>query len=284
MSQKSYNGTPTLYLIATPIGNMEDITYRAVKILEEVEVIFSEDTRVTNQLLTYLGIQKKLISNHQYNEIENKEKLLSYLKDGYNVGLVTDRGTPVISDPGYELAKIAIENGYNVVSIPGACAFVSALIVSNIDCFPFTFYGFLNSKGSKRRKELEALKKLDHAIIFYESPHRLSETLIDMLEILGNRKCSISREITKKFEEVYRGNIEEIIDQTKDAKGEFVIVVEGNKNVNSFDNLTLVEHVNLYIKEGYDKKEAIKKVAKERQINKNEVYMEYNKIGGTGNK
>lgn len=277
MSQKSYNGTATLFLIATPIGNMDDITYRAIETIKNVEVIFSEDTRVTNQLLNHFNIKKKLISNHQYNEIENKDKLLSYLKNGYNVGLVTDRGTPIISDPGYELSKIAIENGYNVVSIPGACAFVSALIVSNIDCFPFTFYGFLNSRQSKRRKELDILKNLNHAIIFYESPHRLQSTLNDILEIFGNRFCSISREITKKFEEIYRGTISEIIEQTKDAKGEFVIVVEGNKNVNKFDNLTLIEHINLYIKEGYDKKEAIKKVAKERQMNKNEVYMLYNK-------
>lgn len=276
MSQKSYDGTSTLYLIATPIGNMDDITYRALETLKKVEVIFSEDTRITNQLLKHFDIKKKLISNHQYNEEENKEKLLEYLKNGYDVGLVTDRGTPVISDPGYELAKYAIENGYNVVSIPGACAFVSALIVSNLDIFPFTFYGFLNSKQSKRRKELEDLKNLSPAMIFYESPHRLVETLTDMLNILGNRKCSISREITKKFEEVYRGNLDEVIEEVRDSKGEFVIVIEGNKSVNTFDNLTIIEHVNLYIKEGIDKKEAIKKVAKERQLTKNEVYMEYN--------
>ena len=276
MSQKSYDGTSTLYLIATPIGNMDDITYRALETLKKVDVIFSEDTRITNQLLKHFDIKKKLISNHQYNEEENKEKLLEYLKNGYDVGLVTDRGTPVISDPGYELAKYAIENGYNVVSIPGACAFVSALIVSNLDIFPFTFYGFLNSKQSKRRKELEDLKNLSPAMIFYESPHRLVETLTDMLNILGNRKCSISREITKKFEEVYRGNLDEVIEEVRDAKGEFVIVIEGNKSVNTFDNLTIIEHVNLYIKEGIDKKEAIKKVAKERQLTKNEVYMEYN--------
>lgn len=276
MSQKSYDGTSTLYLIATPIGNMDDITYRALETLKRVEVIFSEDTRITNQLLKHFDIKKKLISNHQYNEEENKEKLLEYLKNGYDVGLVTDRGTPVISDPGYELAKYAIENDYNVVSIPGACAFVSALIVSNLDIFPFTFYGFLNSKQSKRRKELEDLKNLSPAMIFYESPHRLVETLTDMLNILGNRKCSISREITKKFEEVYRGNLDEVIEEVRDAKGEFVIVIEGNKSVNTFDNLTIIEHVNLYIKEGIDKKEAIKKVAKERQLTKNEVYMEYN--------
>ena len=221
MSQKSYNNTPTLYLIATPIGNMEDITYRAIDILKKVKVIFSEDTRVTNQLLNNYGIKQKLISNHQYNEKENKEKLLNYLKDGYDVGLVTDRGTPVISDPGYDLALYAIENNYNVVSIPGATAFLSALIVSGIECMPFTFYGFLNSKNSKRRKELENIKEINHTLIFYESPHRIKETLNDMFEILGNRKISISREITKKFEEIYRSDIKTLKEDFNDPKGEF---------------------------------------------------------------
>jgi len=277
MSQKSYDKTPVLYLVATPIGNMEDITFRAINVLNNVKVIFSEDTRITNQLLKHYNIKNKLISSHQYNERENIEKLLGYLKDGYDVGLVTDRGTPIISDPGYYLAQAAINAGFNVVSIPGATAFVSALIVSGVDAQPFTFYGFLNSKQSKRKKELEKLKSLESTIIFYEAPHRLTETLEDMLEILGNRKCSISREITKKFEEVYRGSLVDIIEQTKDVKGEIVIVVEGNKSVNTFENLTIVEHVNLYIKEGYSSKDAIKIVAKERQLNKNEVYIEYHK-------
>ena len=152
---------------------------------------------------------------------------------------------------------------------------VSALIVSNIEALPFTFYGFLNSKQSKRKKELEKIKNLDTTMIFYEAPHRLSETLSDMLEILGNRNCSISREITKKFEEVYRGKLSDIIAQTGDIKGEIAIVVEGNKSVNTYDNLTIVERVNLYIKEGYSVKDAIKIVAKERQLNKNDVYIEY---------
>ena len=275
MSQKSYDESPVLYLIATPIGNMDDITFRAIKILESVKVIFSEDTRITNQLLKHYNIKNKLISSHQYNEKENVEKLLEYLNAGHDVGLVTDRGTPVISDPGYYLAQAAQDAGFNVVSIPGATAFVSALIVSGVDAQPFTFYGFLNSKQSKRRKELEKIKSLEPTMIFYEAPHRLTETLTDMLEVLGNRKCSISREITKKFEEVYRGNLVDIIEQTRDVKGEIVIVVEGNKSVNNFDNLTIIEHVNLYIKEGYNSKDAIKLVAKERQLNKNEVYMEY---------
>lgn len=277
--QKSYDEKPTLFLIATPIGNMDDITYRAIETLRNVSVIFAEDTRITNQLLTKFQIKNKLIASHQYNEKENIEKLLDYLNNNENVGLVTDRGTPIISDPGYYLAKAAIENNYNVVSIPGATAFVSALITSNIEPLPFTFLGFLNSKSSKRKKELENLKNYNTTLIFYESPHRIIETLNDMLEILGNRNCSISREITKKFEEIYRGSISEIIAEIDVLKGEFVIVVEGNKNVNQFSNLTIVEHVNLYIKEGFEVKEAIKKVAKDRQLNKNEVYSEYHKRG-----
>lgn len=277
MSQKSYDNKPTLYLIATPIGNMEDITYRAINILKSVSVIFSEDTRVTNQLLSYYNIKNKLISSHQYNEKDNIDKLLKYLNDGQDVGLVTDRGTPIISDPGYYLAKAAINNNYNVVSIPGATAFVSALITSNIDAQPFTFFGFLNSKSSKRRKELEELKNNKYTLIFYESPHRLIDTLNDMLKILGNRNISISREITKKFEEIYRGTISDVINELDVLKGEFVIVVEGNKDVNDFSNLSILDHINLYIENGLDSKEAIKKVAHERKLNKNEVYSEYHK-------
>ncbi len=277
--QKSYDNKPTLFLIATPIGNMDDITYRAIETLRNVSAIFAEDTRITNQLLNNFQIKKKLIASHQYNEKENIEKMLNYLNNNENVGLVTDRGTPIISDPGYYLTKAAIKNNYNVVAIPGATAFVPALITSNIDPLPFTFFGFLNSKSNKRKKELENLKNYNTTLIFYESPHRIVETLKDMLEVLGNRNCSISREITKKFEEIYRGSIEELITEIDVLKGEFVIVVEGNKNVNQFSNLTIVEHVNLYIKEGFEVKEAIKKVAKDRQLNKNEVYSKYHKRG-----
>ena len=158
MSQKSYNNTPTLYLIPTPIGNMEDITIRAVNTLKMVDVVFCEDTRVTGQLLKYFDISKKLISSHEHNEEKNKEKLLSYLEAGFNIGLVSDRGTPIISDPGFELAKYTIEKGYNVVSLPGATALIPALTSSGINPMPFYYYGFLNSKDSARRKELEFIK------------------------------------------------------------------------------------------------------------------------------
>ena len=278
MSQKSYiNNKATLFLIPTPIGNMEDITIRAINTLKEVEVIFSEDTRVTRQLLNYLNINKKLISSHNYNEYKNESILLEYLEKGLNVGVVTDRGTPIISDPGYELVKIAIKNNYNVVSLPGPTALIPALTVSGINPSPFTFIGFLNNRDSKRRKELEEYKNLKTTLIFYEAPHRVIKTLEDIKNILGNRQISISREISKKFEEIYRGSIEDVLKELEDVKGELVLIVEGNNKTENFENLTIVEHVNLYIKEGFDTKEAIKKVAKERKVAKSEIYNIYHR-------
>ena len=277
MSQKSYDNSPTLYLIPTPIGNLDDISIRCLNTLKEVDVIFSEDTRVTSLLLSHFEINKKLVSSHSYNEDVTSNKLIEYLKDGKNVGLVSDRGTPVISDPGYKLAKAAIDNNFNVVALPGTTAFVPALIASGLNPQPFLFFGFLSNKSSKRKKELETLKDYPYTLIFYEAPHRLLETLDDMKEVLGNRKICISREISKKFEEIYRDNIENIREQVKDAKGEFVIVVDGNYEEKTYDNLSIIEHVNLYIKEGYDISEATKKVAKERKMTKSEVYNEYHK-------
>lgn len=279
MSQKSYDNSPTLYLIPTPIGNMEDITVRALNTLKMVDVIFCEDTRVTGQLLKNFDITKKLISSHNYNESGNKDKLIEYLSNGSNVGLVSDRGTPIISDPGYELAKCAIENNYNVVSLPGATALIPALTSSGINPMPFYYYGFLNSKDSARRKELENLKNISATLILYEAPHRINKTLIDMKNILGNnRKISISREITKKYEEIYRGTIEELVNQNNDYKGELVIVVEGNKEVLEYKTLSIEEHVNFYLEDGKSVMDAIKIVAKERGIKKSEVYDVYHGI------
>ena len=275
MSQKSYNQTPTLYLIPTPIGNLDDMTYRAVKILNEVDVIFSEDTRVTKELLHHFNIQKKCIASHDHNEATNKEKLLSYLEAGNNVGLVSDRGTPVISDPGEVLAHTAISAGYNVVGLPGATALIPALITSGIETNHFMFYGFLDHKEGKRKKELEELKDFRYTLIFYEAPHRIEKTLKNMLDIFGNRKVSLSREISKKYEEIYRGTLTDILKEIPGAKGEMVLVVEGNKNEQTFEHLTITEHVNLYIKEGKTSKEAIKLVAQDRRLPKSEVYSAY---------
>ncbi|MDD2180840.1 MAG: 16S rRNA (cytidine(1402)-2'-O)-methyltransferase [Bacilli bacterium] len=278
MSQKSYNDTASLYLIPTPIGNLDDITLRTIKILESVNVIFAEDTRVTGNLLKHLNIKKKLISNHNFNETKNNDKLLNYLQKGYNVGLVSDRGTPVISDPGYELVKLVIDNNFNVIALPGPTALIPALIVSGIEPSPFLFYGFLNNKEEKRKKELEKLKYLEYTIIFYESPHRIVKTLTNMLEIFGNRRISISREISKKFEEVYRSNIKTLLHEVNDIKGELVITVEKNKTEKNYDNISVIEHVNLYIKEGLDVNNSIKRTSQDRQISKNEVYREYHNI------
>ncbi len=279
MSQKSYDNSPTLYLIPTPIGNMEDITIRALNILKEVEVIFCEDTRVTMNLLNYFDIKKKLISSHNFNEANNKNKLLDYLKNGYNVGLVSDRGTPIISDPGYELAKCAIEEGFNVVSLPGATALIPALTSSGISPMPFYYYGFLNNKDSQRKKELENLKNVKATLIIYEAPHRINKTLKDLGNILGNnRKISISREISKKYEEIYRGTIQELIEENNEYKGELVIVIEGNTEEVKFENLTIKEHVDFYINDGYSVMDAIKLTTKDRGLKKSEVYDQYHSL------
>ena len=277
MIQKSYDGTPTLYIVPTPIGNLEDITKRALNILKEVDVIFSEDTRTTKQLLNHYNITNKLVASHLYNETQNEEKELKYLKENKNIAIVSDRGTPVISDPGYILVKTAIENNYNVVCLPGPTAVIPALVMSGLSGGPFMFYGFLNSKESKRKKELETLKSITYPIAFYEAPHRLIKTLNNIYEIFGNRKIAIVREISKKYEEVIRGTVENILKTVENLKGEIVIVVEGNQEIKTFDNLSIKEHVNLYIEDGLTTNEAIKKVAKERSVSKSEIYSEYHK-------
>lgn len=280
MWHKNYDGTPILYLVPTPIGNMEDMTFRAIHTLEEVEVVFSEDTRVTQNLLNYYKIHKSLISLHDHNEDIVKDKVLSYLKDGKSVAIVTDRGTPIISDPGYKTVKYVSERGFHVVGLPGACAFVPALIMSGIEPQPFTFYGFLDSKTERCRKELEQLKFVNHAIIFYEAPHRILKTMQLMLEVFGDRHVSLSREISKKFESVYRGNISDLLVTLEEIKGEFVIVIEGFKNdIKEDEELSIVEQINFYIRNGMAQMEAIKTVAKERGLKKNDVYAEYHRGG-----
>lgn len=276
MSQKSYDESPSVYLIPTPIGNMEDITLRAINILKRVEVVFSEDTRITGLLLQQLGIKKKLVASHNFNEEKNISKMIKYLENGYDVGVVTDRGTPIISDPGYGLVQGAIKYGFNVIGLPGPTALIVALITSGISPLPFTFYGFLNSKDSKRNKELELLKKLKPTMIFYESPKRLLDTLNAMGNILGNRQISISREISKKYEEIYRGNIFDVIKEIDEPRGEFVIVVSGciDDDSDNFDE-TIYESVLKLINEGMSSKDAIKEVSKVRGLNKNLVYQEF---------
>lgn len=278
MWQRNYDGSPILYLVPTPIGNIEDMTYRSINVLKEVEIIFCEDTRVTRNLLNFFEISKKLISLHDHNEDIVKDKVLKYLMDGFSVAIVTDRGTPIISDPGYKTVKYISEHGYCVVGLPGACAFVPALIMSGISPQPFTFYGFLDSKVEKKRKELEKLKFVENAIIFYEAPHRILKTMELMLEVFGDREISLSREISKKFESVYRGTISSLIPTLFDIKGEFVVVVSGFDS-NNFDDseLNILEQVDFYVDNGMSTMEAIKTVAKERGLKKNDVYAEYHR-------
>lgn len=276
MWQNSYDGKPTLYLVPTPIGNLEDMTFRSVEVLKNVDVIFSEDTRVTLVLLNHFDIKKKLISLHDHNEDMVKDKVLSYLKDNKNVAIVTDRGTPIVSDPGYKTVKYVSDNGYNVVGLPGACAFVPAFIVSGLPSEHFLFYGFLNSKDSKMREELNNLKNFENTIIFYEAPHRLIKCLQAILDFFGDRYVSISKEISKLHESVFRGNISDAIKSFDVVKGEYVIVVDGFKrNSDDYSNLSVVEHVNMYVKSGLYVMDAIKMVAKERNIPKSEIYKEY---------
>ena len=275
MWQKSYDGSPSVYLVPTPIGNLEDMTFRAINTLKMVDVIFSEDTRVTLQLLNHFEIKNKLIALHDHNEDMVKEKVLDYLKEGKNVAIVTDRGSPIISDPGYKTVKFLKDNGYNVIGLPGACAFVPALISSSISSEHFTFYGFLSSKESQVRKELEYLKDSEYTLVFYEAPHRIIKTLNMMLEIFGDRYISISREISKLHESIYVGTISDALKRPEEFKGEFVIVVSPSFEDDIVDDMNIIERVNMYIRTGLTSMEAIKKVAKEKKIPKNEVYMEY---------
>lgn len=278
MWQKSYDGSASLYLVPTPIGNLEDVTYRTLNILKEVEVIFCEDTRVTLNLLNYFNIKKKLITLHDHNEDLIKEKIIEYLKTGCNVALVSDRGTPVISDPGYKTVKYLIKEGYNVIGLPGPCAFVPALITSGISSEHFLFYGFLNSNEVKRKKELRQLSNYEYTIVFYEAPHRINKTLNNIYEIFGDREISLSREISKKFESIYHGKIDKLIESNEEIKGELVLVVEGNKEDIDISNISIEESVNLYIKNGHTIMDAIKMVSKERNVPKADVYSEYHKI------
>lgn len=275
MRQNSYDNSPSLYLIPTPVGNMEDITLRAIHTLEMVDFLLCEDTRVTSELLHKLNIKKKLIHSDDHNEDSLKEMVLSKLQEGNNIGLVTDRGTPIISDPGYKIVEYVTSHGFNVISLPGPTAFVPALTMSGINPAPFLFYGFLNSKDSKRKKELETLKKLPYTIILYEAPHRIQDMLTSLLEVFGNRKIALCREISKKYEEAIRGTITDVLEIVDSIKGEMVVVVEGNLEQEDYSSMNILEHIRLYLEDGMSEKEAIKKVAVERDIPKSVVYKEY---------
>ena len=265
-----------LYLVATPIGNLEDITFRALRILKEVDLIAAEDTRNTLKLLNHYEITKPLISYHRHNEEIKKDNLIDKLKNGENIAIVTDAGTPGISDPGEVIVKEAIENNIEVISIPGACAAINALICSGLDTKEFVFLGFLPINKKLRKIKLEEIKNENKTLILYEAPHKMKETLQDLKNILDNRKVVLARELTKIHEEFIRGNIDEVISKSENIKGEMILIIEGCEKVekeSELNNLSLDEHYNFYERQGLDKKEIIKKIAKDRGKNKNDIYM-----------
>ena len=264
-----------LYLVATPIGNLEDITLRALRILKEVDYIAAEDTRNTLKLLNHFEIKKPLISNHRHNEEDRENSLIEKLKDGKNIAVVSDAGTPGISDPGEVIAKRAIEENIEVIPIPGACAAINALIASGLNTKEFVFFGFLPLNKKLRKEKLEEIKNENKTIIIYEAPHKIKDSLNDLKNVVGDRKIVLARELTKIHEEFIRGNIDEIIEKSENLKGEMILLIEGNNEINNeniLNNLSLEEHYNVYEKQGLDKKEIIKKIAKDRGVSKNEIY------------
>jgi len=266
-----------LYICATPIGNLSDITIRTLDVLKEVDIIAAEDTRRTMKLLNAYEIKKPVTSYYEHNKAFKSDKLISLLEEGKNLALVSDAGTPLISDPGDMLVSKCIERGIEVESLPGPCAAICAMTLSGLDSRRFYFYGFLPAAKNEKRKELEKLSAFTDTIIFYEAPHKLKATLSAMLDTMGNRRITIHRELTKKFEENIRVTLEEAnaIYEENEPRGEYVLILEGadeELSKTSYDDIPIEEHVLSLIEEGLDKKQAIKKCAELRNIPKREVY------------
>ncbi|MGF7185223.1 16S rRNA (cytidine1402-2'-O)-methyltransferase [Desulfitispora alkaliphila] len=270
-----------LYLCATPIGNLEDMTFRAVRILDQVDLIAAEDTRHTIKLLNHYQIKNKLISYHEHNKISKGKEIIIKIKEGNNIALVTDAGLPGISDPGSDLVQQAVDEGIEVVAIPGASACTTSLVVSGLDTDRFMFVGFLPRNARERNAELQDLAEIKCTMIFYEAPHRIISTLKTIGEILPNRQMAIARELTKKYEEVVRGKPDELLEYFKmqKPKGEFALIVQGNKDefnnlrddsVNSLEPEFEVQR--LIQEEGINKKDAIKRISADRQLKKRDVY------------
>lgn len=274
-----------LYLCATPIGNLGDVSARCLEIFADADLIAAEDTRRTLQLLNHFEISKPLTSYHEHNKREKGEYIISLLKDGKQVVLVSDAGTPAISDPGEDLVKLCIENDIEVTSIPGPVAAINALILSGLDTKRFAFEGFLSVNKRHRREHLDLVKNDTHTLIFYEAPHKLKNTLSDMQKVFGgDRKIALARELTKLHEEVKRSTIDEAISYyaENNPRGEYVLVIEGSKNTddtqeNIWESISVSEHIEKYISDGMTSKDAIKRVATERGIPKRDVYNEYHR-------
>lgn len=274
MRTRSYkNDKGILYLVATPIGNLKDITYRAVEILKTVDIIYAEDTRNSIVLLNHYDIKTKLETYHNFNEDSKSEVIIDNLKKGLNVAIISDAGLPIISDPGFKVVKEARKEGIPCSTIPGASAGISALVASGIAPQPYTFYGFLDSKKSKRIQELNDLKYVNHTLIFYEAPHRIYESLSDMLEVFGDRYIVLARELTKTFEEYIEGKISEVLKE-ENIKGEIVLIVEGYKDDNEVV-LDPYQKIDELISLGYKPLDAIKEVAKIYNLDRKELYKDY---------
>lgn len=270
-----------LYIVATPIGNLEDITLRAIKTLQQVDIIAAEDTRHTLKLLNHLNIKKPMISYHRHNEEIKIDELINKLLEGKNVALVSDAGTPVISDPGEEIVKKCLENKIKVIPIPGACAAITALIASGIDAKEFTFLGFLPLNKKNRKEKLEQIEVGENTIILYEAPHKLIQTLEELSTITRERKIVLAKELTKIHESYTIGTAEELKSEVQQPKGEYVIVIERSKKTikqeqkEFLNQLSLKKHYEYYEEKGLDKKDIIKKIAKDRNVSKNDIYKEF---------
>lgn len=270
-----------LYLIATPIGNLEDITLRCLRILREADIIAAEDTRQTAKLLNHYDIKKSMISYHEHNKKSKGDEIINLLLEGKNIALVSDAGMPCISDPGEDLVRLCVAKGIKVVPVPGSSASLTALSISALSTSRFVFEGFLPVKGKERRERLQRLSKEDRTIILYEAPHRLLTTLRDLRQHMGNPKVSISRELTKRFEETIRTDLEGAIKEFegRSIKGEFVLIIEGKslevlkaEEGRIWEAISVKDHIIMHMEKGLSKKEAITLVAKERNLNKKEVY------------
>ena len=264
-----------IYLVATPIGNLEDITFRAISILKYVDIIAAEDTRHTLKLLNYYEISKPLISYHRHNEDVKSDVLIEKILNGQNIAIVTDAGTPGISDPGEEIVKEAIKNNIEIIPIPGACAFVNAIIASGLNTKQFSFYGFLPMNKKLRKKAFENILKENKTIIIYEAPHKLQKTLQDILENIGDINCVIAKELTKIHETFFRGKISELINNFESPKGEYIILLDLNNTVkeeNDFENMSVEDQYKFYKNQGIEKKEIIKLIAKNKKVPKNDIY------------
>ena len=279
--QKSFqNDNPKLYLVGTPIGNYDDMTFRAVDTLKNVDIIYCEDTRISSMLLKHFNISTKLKSYNVVTENNLTQGLIEDIKNGKNVAVISDAGLPSISDPGYLAAVNAVKEGIDVIVIPGVSASLTALVGSSLTTNSFTFYGFLNSKKNQRIKELELLKDISNTLIIYEAPHRIKDTLTDLLNIFGNRYICLARELTKKYEEYLRGNILDILEIVDELKGEMVLIIEGKKIDEitlKLNELSLEDHYNYYLNLTNDPKLSYKKVANDLGISKSIVYNKLNK-------